>query len=304
MKKRDVGLVLLLGGALCIGAVVGLFRGLAREIELNTSPLSIAALGYKNAQEPVAEDIVKLLHPLFVSRNLGMLAATVSQFSPHMICSLASIIICDKRVSMTNEDKLSFLFMLAYRNNMSKFIQSRLFSLMVKMQLFNAHSPALLGSAKKDYLAVLPSFLSWIQREKEMVVLPIKEQLLIDDALYGAIEQDDLCSLEWLNACGMRIDSQKASELLVHVVYDRKKSNFIPFLVNRGADVNRIGPDRHTLLSKAICQNDSITARTLLEAGADLDLRADEVIGSARQIASVKGNPEIERLITMYGTKG
>lgn len=295
MRQKGADISLLLMGLLFVCAAIGMVRGLKKEVEVEKKHFS-KALAYNRSHELVPEDIIQSLQPLFISRNIGMLAGAVSQFSPQMICSLASIIVSGSRSLIAREEKLSFLFMLARRNSMLKKVQFKMFDLMVRENLFNTYSPVLLGVAKKDYMAVLPSLVAWMHREKSTIPTCIEEKLLINEAFYSAVEQDDLSSLEMLSACGMQIDAQKASDLLVHVIYDRKKSTFIPFLVHRGADVNRVGPDRYTLLSKAVSYNDVVTARTLLEAGADVDLQADETIGSARRIARVSGNREFEKL--------
>lgn len=295
-----VSLVLVIVFFVC--TIAGLIRGLTREGEIEKKHFS-AALSHKLRHTLVPEDVMRSLQPLLALRNIGMLVGAVNQFEPPMICSLASMIVGDSRSFMTSEDKLSFLFMLARRNSMSRMVQFKLFDLIFELHLFTIHSPALLGVAKKDYMAVLPSFLAWLNREKSMGLVYIEEKLLIDEAFHSAVEQDDLSTLEMLSACGVRIDSQKASDLLVDVVYDRKKSMFIPFLIHRGADVNRIGPDRYTLLSKAISYNDSVMARTLLEAGANVDLQVDATIGSARSIAQMSGNKELEKLLSMYEVK-
>ncbi|MCX5924906.1 MAG: hypothetical protein NT124_01235 [Candidatus Dependentiae bacterium] len=296
MRQKGIDISLLLVGLLFVCAVIGLVRGLKKEVEVEKKHFSMA-LSSNGAHELVPEDIIRSLQPLFVSRNIGMLAGAVNQFSPQMRCSLASIIVSGSRALIASEDKLSFLLMLARRNSNSKMVQFKMFDLMVRENLFNSYSSVLLGGAKKDYMAILPSFVAWMHHEKSTVPAFIEKKLLINEAFYSAVEQDDLSSLEMLSACGMQIDSQKASDLLVHVIYDRKKSTFIPFLVQRGADVNRVGPDRYTLLSKAVSYNDLITARTLLEAGADVDLQVDEKIGSARRIAQVSGNKELEKLL-------
>lgn len=297
-----MGISLLLVSMLFVCAIVGLVRGLTKEIEIEKKHFAVA-LSHNTTHELVPEDVMRSLRPLCAVRNIGMLVGAVNQFDLSMRCSLASLMVSDACSLISQEDKLAFLFMLARRNSMSKMVQFKLFDLMFQAHLFNIHSPALLGEAKKDYMAVLPSLLAWLHREKSATSSYIEEKLLIDEAFNSAIEQNDLSSLEMLSACGIRIDSKKASDLLMHVVYDRKKSIFIPFLIHRGADVNRIGPDRYTLLSKAVFYNDSVMARTLLEAGANVDLQVDASIGSARYIAQMSGNKKLEKLLSMYVAK-
>lgn len=303
MRQKNATMFWLLMTLVPMCVVMGLVQGLIKEAEIEKKHFSVA-LSHNIAHELVPEDVMRSLQPLFVSGNIGMLVGAVNQFDRRMMHSLASIIVSDSQSALSQDDKLSFLLMLAHRNSMSKVIQYKLFDLMMRMHLFNMHSPVLFGVAKKDYMGVLPSLISWVHREKSALVSYIEEKLLIDEAYNSAVEQDDLGLIERLSTSGIRIDSQKASDLLVHVVYDRKKSIFIPFLINRGANVNCIGPDRYTLLSKAVFYNDFITTRILLEAGADADLQVDETIGSARQIARVSGNKDLEKLLNRYVVRG
>lgn len=300
-RKKGLDIFFVLASVLWLCATVGLLRVLVLGIDIEKRHFATAFCSQASERGP--EHIMRSLQPLLESRNLGMLAGAVGQFGADTMCSVASLIVQDARSSIAQEDKLPFLLMLAHRTSASKIAQHKLFDLMLKTHLFDAHSSLLSSVAKKDYMAILPSFIAWLHRDKIGSASFSEERLLIDEAIYSAIEQDDLSSLEKLSASGIQIDAQRASDLLMRVVYDRKKSAFIPFLIHRGADVNRVGPDRYTLVSKAISYNDLITVRTLLEAGADVDLQVDETIGSARRLVQVSGNRELEKLIAVYGVK-
>lgn len=300
-RKKGLDIFFVLVSVLLFCAAAGLMRVWVLGIDIEKRHFANALCS--QTPELVPEYIMRSLQPLVQLRNLGMLAGFVDQFDVNMRCSLASLIVQNSDCSIAQEDKLPFLLMLAHRNNDSKVVQYKLFDLMLKTHLFDTHVALLSGAAKKDYMAILPSLVGWLHREKSSSAHSVEEQPLIDEAIYSAIEQDDLHSLEKLSACGIQIDAQRASDLLIRVVYDRKKSAFIPFLIHRGADVNRVGPDRYTLLSKAISYNDLITVRTLLEAGADVDLQVDDTIGSARRLAQISGNRELTKLVAVYGIK-
>jgi hypothetical protein len=309
MKQKGSEISVFFISLLCVTVSVGLMRTVRKSSAMGTAYFSTLPDLQQNTDQQTPEAIMRSLQPLLVSRNVGMLAKLVSQCDPHMVCSLASMMVCGNQASMVHEDKLPFLLMLARENDKSRTVQFKIFDLMLSAHLFTNYSPAFLGAAKKDYMTVLPSLLAWMEHHKmeqqngAHYTHP-EAKRLIDEAFYSAVEQNDPGYLELLGAHGMRLDSQKASDLLVHVVYDRKKSSFIPFLIHRGADVNRIGPDRYTLLSKAVSYNDLATARTLLEAGADVQLQVDESIGSALQIARSGGNKELQKLCDAYVTRG
>jgi|GEM_PF-3429788 len=312
MKRNGLDIFLFLAILLLSGVVIGLMHGIKKK-DVEEKKHSFEAVSNATQETIFFEDIIQSLQLLLDSRNIGMLASAIHQFNSNIMHSLVAMIISKERFLLDDQDKLSLLLALANLNNKSKTIQFKLFDLMAQSGLFvdfftNLFEPQFfLVINNKDFLSVLPSFLEWIQRKKIGVSkddMGDLKTVLINKVFCSAIEHNDLSALEILNISGVFIDPKKASDLLLNVVYDRKKSTFIPFLIYRGANVNQIGPDRYTLLSKAVFYNDSLMVRTLLEAGADVDMQVDESIGSARHVAQISGNKELEQLLNGHRVRG
>ncbi len=309
MKRKGLDISLFLVIVLLTGVAIGLMHGIKKK-DTEEKKYSFENLSHVTQDTIFFEDIIQSLQLLFESRNIGMLAHAIQQFNFESMYSLVEMIINKERFLLDDQDKLSLLLMLANLNSKSKKIQFKFFDLMTQSDLFDSNF-LLFETINKDFLAILPSFLEWIDRKKYSKKIGLSsydssdlKTILINKVFCSAIEHNDLSALEILNISGFFIDSKKASDLLLNVVYDRKKSMLIPFLIHRGANVNQIGPDRYTLLSKAVFYNDLLMARTLLEAGADVDKQVDESIGSARHIAQISGNKELEQLLNGHTIKG
>ncbi len=299
MKQERSDIPILLTVLLLFSASIGLLHGGRKKKEVHTKHFEMDA-----TRKMLPEQIFKYLKPfLFSHRKVEMLSNAINNFPENLIHELASMIIYDIRSPLTKDDKRELLFMLACQHSTNKALQFKLFDLVVDSQVLDRHTPLLLDVAKSNCAAVLPILLAWTKHKK------IKELIkwgggrntqasLIHDALYGAIAENDLHILEMLNAYGVRIEPEQASNLLVRVIYDQKNIDFIPFLIKRGANVNIIGPDNYTLLSKAVFNNDIVAARILLESGANINATSDAE--SAMYIAKTYGLNSIEKLLQEY----
>ena len=186
-------LVIILLGGVAIGLVLGVRK---KDREEKKYLVEIAS---NVAQDTIFfEDIIQSLQLLFESRNIGMLAnAIYHKFNADIMYSLVAIIIKKERFLLNDQDKLSFLLMLAYLNNQSKTIQFKLFDLMMQSGLFTdfCDPDFFFVVNNKYFLAVLPSFLEWMQYKKVGVSNETTSDLksvLIDKVFCAAIEHNDL----------------------------------------------------------------------------------------------------------------
>jgi len=124
---------------------------------------------------------------------------------------------------------------------------------------------------------------------------------LNDRTFESAIDDDDLESLELLVTKKLRITPKQAAYLLWYAIDKNKNTNFVPFFVKRGANVNYIDSQGNSLLIRAVENNNEAMTRALLETGAIVDLVANPAIGTALQITIERGYSSIEFLLREYG---
>lgn len=123
--------------------------------------------------------------------------------------------------------------------------------------------------AKKKSPIHMPLLIGWIKKiTHSSPPAGYGFQNAFEHALTKAVLYNDFDILEFFIAYGVRLNIRKASELLMIVIYEEKNPLFIPFLIKRGADINQVGPDGHTLISHAVYSNNINAARLLLESGA------------------------------------
>lgn len=301
MKQEHSGIPILLSAIIFFSVSIGFLHGPKKGIAHEENFGDVMRCS-KRMGKLLPQDMANFLQPLMLAHSVGMLAGAMNQCSQQAVQDLASIIVKDKNSPLTRHEKRELIFVLAHYYPKNKIIQCRLFDLMVESGVLQDHVPVLLELAQGDYYSVLPSLLSWIKLEKTRRLFKRYNIFytyngLVEEGLLGAIAANDYRALETLNSFGVRIDTSLASKLLLQAVYERKDLAFIPFLLNRGADINLVGPDRHTPLTKAVVNSDANMVRALLEFGADSNQIVDLAIGSAIQLAQKDSSKEIRSLL-------
>ncbi len=240
------------------------------------------------------------LRTLIISRNIPLVGQVVAQFPDKIAKNLLQKIIESKEIPLTPHEALQLLFSLAYHFSEKKTIQFGLFDLLFLYPTMQ-EEPVLLILARSSYHDIIPEFMQWIKIQT--TVMQNKEFLtkLINRTLEYAVDDNDLASLELLVTKKLRITPQQATHLLWYAVDRNKNTNFVPFFVQRGADVNYADPQGNSLLIRAVENNNEAMVRALLEAGAMVDLVANPAVGTALQIAIEHDYHVIALLLREYG---
>jgi len=230
------------------------------------------------------DQIFDYLRTLIISRNIPLVGQVIAQFPDKIAKNLLQKIIESKEVPLTPHEALQLLFSLAYHFSEKKTIQFGLFDLLFIYPIMQ-EEPALLVLARSSYHDIIPEFMQWVKMQA--TVMQDKEFLarLINRTLEYAIDDNDLASLELLVTKKLRITPQQATHLLWYTIDKNKNTNFVPFFVQRGADVNYADPQGNSLLIGAVENNNEAMVRVLLETGAMADLVANPAVGTALQIA-------------------
>jgi hypothetical protein len=304
VNGEHVDISILLGVILIFSISVGVLHGPSKHTMKQDSCTDIVTARLSSASlKP--QDILNVLHPLAMTHDVGMLAGVMDRCSESMIQDIATTVAQDQLFPFSKDEKRQLLLMIACHHPHNRLMQYALLDLMLESDLLHSHAPLLLELAHSDYYAVASTVLSWIKLEKTQRILKkhgieCTHQSLCYEGMSGAVMANDYKSLELLSALGVRIDESLASALLMHVVYEGKDVAFIPFLLKRGADINIIGPDKHTLLTKAIALRNTRMVQVLLELGADVHKVGDSRIESALCAIQRPENQDVKSLLAVY----
>ena len=247
------------------------------------------------------EQAFDYLHTLIVSRNIPLVAQVVAQFPDKMAKNLLQKIIENREVPLTPYEALQLLFGLAYHFSEKKAVQFSLFDLLFMYPNIQKDEPPFLVLARSSYPDIIPEFIQWVKIQEKMEQNKEFLTRLSDRTFERAVDDNDLESLELLVTKKLRITPKQATYLLWYAVDKNKNTNFVPFFVKRGANVNYVDSQGNNLLIRTVKNNNEAMTRTLLEAGAIVDLVANPTIGTALQISIQHGHNSIELLLREYG---
>jgi len=247
------------------------------------------------------EQAFDYLHALILSRNIPLVAQVVAQFPDKMAKNLLQKIIENKETPLTSYEALQLLFSLAYHFSEKKAMQFSLFDLLFMYPSIQKDEPPFLVLARSSYHDIIPEFIQWVKMQEKMVQNKEFLTRLNDRTFERAVDDNDLESLELLVTKKLRITPKQATYLLWYAIDKNKNTNFVPFFVKRGANVNYVDLQENSLLLRAVENNNEAMTRALLEAGAIVDLIANPAIDTALQIATKHGYSSIEFLLREYG---
>lgn len=276
---------------------IGILHG-RKEAKIETEPFDIPnqMVGFSSLS---LDQVYNYLHTVVISRNLPLVGQIIAQFPEKMVKNLVQKIIESKKIALTSHELLNLLFTLMYYSSEKK-IQSNLFDLVNQYPTIQKE-PILLLLARSTYHDIVPEFLQWI---KAQINITQKEELLekyIIRPLKCAIDDNDLESLELLVTKKLRITSQQATQLLWYTIDKNKNTYFVPFFVQRGANVNYVDEKGVSLLMRAVKENNEAMVRALLEAGALVTL-VDNPTVDLLQVAIGYGHDAIVSLLREYNS--
>jgi ankyrin repeat protein len=143
--------------------------------------------------------------------------------------------------------------------------------------------------------------MQWAKNQQQDAEKPLLWPSLIDNAFDVAIADNDYTTIETLLSKKIKVTEQKASQLLLHVIENKKNNAFIPLLAKHAhADVN-YAVNGKTLLIVAVEQNNIEHVHALLEAGAVVDRVVDHTKETALQVAMTRKYTHAEQLLREYG---
>jgi hypothetical protein len=182
---------------------------------------------------------------------------------------------------------------------------------------------ALLFYAMKTESSVLPSLVAWITKQQELfkdlpfllVTAESPYNLILQNsdmntdlnkiihdpaqayvALKGLINLNDYEGANTLYDAGLRVSKDQATNLLHQVVSSQSTTDFIPFFIKLGANINGFLNGKTPLMT-AIENENVPMAKMLLTHGAKPKLHSpNPAIGTAMQIALQKNNQAILNL--------
>ena len=248
------------------------------------------------------EQAFDYLHTLIVSRNIPLVAQVITQFPDKMTKNLLQKIIENKEIPLTPHEALQLLFGLAYHFSEKKAMQFSLFDLLFTYPNIQKDEPPFLVLARSSYHDIIPEFIQWVKMQEKVAQNKKFLTRLNDRTFERAVDDNDLESLELLVTKKLRITPQKATYLLWYAVDKNKNTNFIPFFIKCGANVNYVDSQENSLLIRAVENNNEAMTRALLEAGTIVNLVANPIIDTALQIAVEHGYSSIELLLRKYST--
>lgn len=232
------------------------------------------------------------LRPLIATQSVGTLAQSLKNVNLERVLELVDEIV--NKEPLSRDQKLLFLFALIFNYDNDLNAQFQILDRLAQSEELQKGTPILLVAVRSEqFNDAIPTLLDWARIKK-------KEQLLIEQALNGAVQENDLASLEILAEYKIPITNKQASQALLQVVRHNKDPEFIPFLVEQGADVNIVDGKR-TPLIYATEQNNLSLVKALLQAGASATQFVDPQVGTPLQIAIENRYADIDMILREHG---
>ena len=237
------------------------------------------------------------LQHLFASRSVVTVVSMVQGVSLARAIELAQMMLSSKSIALTRNDRVIIMIGIAhnYQGDIKK--QYQVLDLVKEFRITKKDIPLLMTAVHSEYGAVIPVILAWMKDKK------IDEVSINNAFLYG-IQRGDIIGFTKLIKHGVPMAPAQATTLLSTVVLQKKMAEFIPLLVELGANVH-YADQGYTLLMRAVLANDKALVHALLKAGADKNIDAiiSPSIGSALQLAIEKEYTDIDLMLREYGAR-
>lgn len=250
-------------------------------------------------EEDVYDDVFIILG----AGDINEISTVLRTAQPAVMLKVVARIINDINSPLAAEGKIKLIFSLARLFTKDKNTQDELFKMLVSSpQLTNYAVPFLYVASSSLYAGALGAF-SDFKRRVTFASPPIMQVLVNADAaaLKAAVINNNVNALRIL-LNGIPITAEQATQLLEVVVADGKSAGMVKPLIAKGADVNAINAQGHTLLMVATRQRKSALVTALLQAKARVDYKDSQGV-NALFIALDKGYLEIEQMLRDYGAK-
>lgn len=245
------------------------------------------------------DHVYEHMHSLLISRNISLIVQVISQCNVHYIYDLVEKIVTNHTLSLTNEEKIKIIFGVAAHCNGKKRLVYRLFDLLSLHPEIYTNAPVLLVLVRVKQFDILSTFVRWLDdnQEKNEKRKDLAHWLMIH-SLEVAVAENDCTATEIILSKKIRIEKDTASSLLWYAVEHNKDVLFVRLFVLRAhADVNYSLDGKHTLLIRAVENNNIEIVRALVEEGAHVDQVIDISVGSAISIAQKYGYKEVVSLL-------
>jgi hypothetical protein len=235
--------------------------------------------------------------------DINEISTVLRTAQPTVMVKVVARIINDINSPLGAEGKIKLIFSLARFFTNDKNTQDELFKLLVlSPQLTNYSVPFLYVASSSLYAGALGAFEDF-KRRVTFASPSIMQVLIHADAaaLKAAVINNNVNALRILLNV-IAITAEQATQLLEVVVADGKSAGMVKPLVAKGADVNGVNAQGHTLLMVATKQRNSALVTALLQAKARIDYKNSQGI-DALFIALDNGFVEIEDILREYGAK-
>lgn len=245
------------------------------------------------------------LDPLLQALSVEKVAKILDNMVPEKrLQEVVKDLIQDKQSPLGAEDKLELLFALAALSAKDESRWPVFFDLIVKNgAIFDSSVPVLYllvksEPSRKEYASIIPLFAKWYAEHSvdNTQKLPTFMVKLFEKSIEQAVNQDDFLVFEQLLKVQSVINTPLLNDLLWLAVENKKDARFVDALVALGADSNYSQDGKHTVLMRAVRENNEPVIVQLLKYKADPEKVLDMATGSAKQIAHDKGFVGIELL--------
>lgn len=237
------------------------------------------------------------LQHLFASRSIVTIVSMMQGVSLERTLQIAQMMLSSKSIGLTRNDRVIIMIGLAqnYQGDIKK--QYQILDLIKEFRTTKKDTPLLINAVHSEYSALIPVILAWMKDKKI-------DEVSINNAFAYAIERGDITGFTKLIKHGVPMTTAQTTTLLTTVVTKKKMPEFIPLLVELGADVDYTNQG-YTLLMRAVTLNDKPAVEALLKAGADKNINKiiSPSVGSALQLAIEKGYTALDLLLREYGAR-
>ena len=292
VKYKDVHILI---AVLLVCGIITLFhvRGITADVEHNEkNEESTRPLESLNAQ-----DALDYVMPLIISGNINGAASLLVQNDPIVRNNILNLLLEQEKSSLNSYNKLLFLVALAHAYAFDKKIQYEIFDTIEEHREQLPYTYTLLYATQNPYQDVIDAILSWIDQKKDGSFV----QTFLFEGIKVIINANKPESLDVLLSKKAPLSAQQATELLRLVITQQRNAQFVPLLVNAGADVNGLYDATKTFLIQAVEFNNVELVHALLQEGANPNLIISPSEGSAVQLAVEKRYVKIELLLRQYG---
>lgn len=259
------------------------------------------------------DKFMNYLFPLLASRSVDKIIELFSMLPANEVFAQVEKVIEDQNHALEREDELQLIAALAYRFAQNSVLQQKIFGLFLKDKIYYKNrkneEPFAYVIAHFGYTSILPALSQWVAEQSRQEKDPKKSARhlvgnFINRTLCYAAKKDESTMLQSFREAGIAITRDQASRLLLTMAKNPKVSGqSVGLLKELGADFRATDRKKMTALLYAVRNENIQLAESLLKAGADPHFMSDPSVGTALQLAQLKGYVALENLLHRYGAK-